>query len=91
MSSPHEPILLIMTTSQSPSVVPKTYNTTNITIIDSVIMGEIVLDPKENKQINATITLEYGNGINISSADNIEISRCQLSLFLLSCQYYNIA
>ena len=77
-----------MTTS---SVVPKTYNTTNITIIDLVIMGDIVLDSEENKQINATITLEYGNGIKISSADNIEISRCQLSLFLLSCQYYNIA
>ena len=58
-----------MTSSQ------ETYNTTNITITDSIIMGEIVLDPKENKQrMNAIIALEYGNGIKINSSQQIEIS-----------------
>ena len=58
-----------MTSSQ------ETYNTTNITITDSVIMGEIVLDPEENKQrMNAIIALEYGNGIKIDSSQQIEIS-----------------
>ena len=48
---------------------------TNVTIIDSVIMGEIVLDSEENKQrMNATIALEYGNGIKIDSSQQIEIS-----------------
>ena len=44
---------------------------TNVTITDSGIMGRVVLESDEER--NATITLEYSNGVKISS-NEAEIS-----------------